>query len=85
MPCALASLRQERTSAGQEFIENYLIFGIKFSFARWLLILFVIYNNRHFEINRYTNCGLNHNLQTLKNCFSIYKHELFNYDVKSWK
>ena len=26
--CALASLRQERTSAGQEFIENYMIFGI---------------------------------------------------------
>ena len=26
--CALASLRQERTSAGPEFIENYMIFGI---------------------------------------------------------
>ena len=84
--CALASVRQERTSAGQEFIENYLIFGIEFSFTRWLLILFMIYNNRHFEIIRYsTHCGLNHNLQTLNNCFRIYKHELFNYDVKSWK
>ena len=46
----------------------------------------MIYNNRHFEINRYTNCGLNHNLQTINNCFiSIYIHELFNCDMKSWK
>ena len=27
---AQASLRQEHTSAGQEFIENYMIFGINF-------------------------------------------------------
>ena len=27
----------------------------------------------------------NHNFQTLNHYFSIYQHELFNYDVKSWK
>ena len=43
------------------------------------------FNTRHFEINQYTNCDLNHNFQTFNYCFSVYKHELFNYDVKSWK
>ena len=43
------------------------------------------FNNRHFEINHYTNCDLNHNVQTFNSCFSVYKHELFNYYVKSWK
>ena len=35
--------------------------------------------------NQYTNYDLNHNFQTFSYCFSVYKHELFNYDVESWK
>ena len=58
--CALLSVRQECTSAGQEFIENYMIFGIQFSFAISGQLDsnpdYAEFNNRHFEIHQYSNC-----------------------------